>query len=206
MGMEIMCLDLEGVLVPEIWIKVAEATGIDGLRVTTREMSDYDELMGYRLRLLDEHGLKLPDLQRVIAGMRPLDGAVEFLAWLKRHFQVVILSDTFYDFAAPLMERLDHPALFAHNLEVAVDGRVVGYSIRLADQKRAAVHAFQSLNFQVFAAGDSYNDTAMLMAADRGFLFNPPPNVVDDFPGLPVVTTYDGLRDHLIAASSRRLG
>ncbi|MDR0283606.1 MAG: bifunctional phosphoserine phosphatase/homoserine phosphotransferase ThrH [Propionibacteriaceae bacterium] len=205
MGMEIMCFDLEGVLVPEIWINVAEQTGIEGLRLTTRDVADYDELMTYRLKLLDEHHLGIADLQRVIAGLRPLPGAREFLDWVRERFQVVILSDTFYDFAAPLMAQLGRPALLCHNLEIE-DGRVTGYKIRLEAQKAAAVRAFQGLNFSVFAVGDSYNDTAMLLAADRGFLFNPPPNVVEQFPGLPVVRTYDELRAALVAASSRQIG
>ena len=163
--MELACLDLEGVLVPEIWINVAERTGITALRLTTRDVPDYDELMRGRLALLDQHGLKLSDIQRVIAGMGPLEGAREFLDWLRERFQVVILSDTYYEFAMPLMRQLGWPALFCHRLEVA-DDRVVGYTLRQADSKREAVRAFHALNFRVIAAGDSYNDTAMLAEAE----------------------------------------
>ncbi|MDR2931241.1 MAG: bifunctional phosphoserine phosphatase/homoserine phosphotransferase ThrH [Propionibacteriaceae bacterium] len=205
MGMEILCCDLEGVFVPEIWINVAEATGIDDLRLTTRDVPDYDELMAYRLRILDEHGLGIAEISQVISTLRPLDGAVEFLRWAQDHFQVVILSDTFYDFAAPLMAQLGQPMLLCHNLVINDAGRITGYRLRLDDQKRRGVEAFRSLNFSVFAVGDSYNDTAMLVAADQGFLFNPPAKVAEQFPQLPTVTSYDDLREHLTAASSRVL-
>ncbi len=198
--MKIACLDLEGVLVPEIWISVAERTGIAQLRRTTRDEPDYDRLMKQRLEILAEHGLGLPDLQAVIAGMEPLPGAPGLLAWLRERFQVVILSDTFYQFAAPLMRRLDHPLLLCHDLEVDAGGRVVGYRLRLRDQKRRAVEAFRALNFRTIAAGDSYNDTAMLAAADAGILFRPPENVVREFPGFPVARSYDELREAFLAA------
>jgi len=197
---KIACLDLEGVLVPEIWISVAERTGIAQLRRTTRDEPDYDRLMKQRLEILAEHGLGLPDLQAVIAGMEPLPGAPGLLAWLRERFQVVILSDTFYQFAAPLMRRLDHPLLLCHDLEVDAGGRVVGYRLRLRDQKRRAVEAFRALNFRTIAAGDSYNDTAMLAAADAGILFRPPENVVREFPGFPVARSYDELREAFLAA------
>ena len=192
--MYITCLDLEGVLVPEIWINVAERTGIEALRRTTRDEPDYDVLMRYRLEILEEHRLGLPDIQAVIAAMGPLPGAREFLDWLRERHQVVILSDTFYEFAAPLMRQLGHPTLLCHRLEVAADGRVTGYRLRMPDQKREAVKAFHGLRFRVVAAGDSYNDTAMLQEADAGILFCPPENVVREFPQFPVARDYDALR------------
>jgi len=205
MGMEVLCFDLEGVLVPEVWINVAEQTGIDALKLTTRDVADYDELMTHRLRVLDEHKLSIHDIQQVIARLHPLPGAQQFLAWARTRFQVVVLSDTFYDFAAPLMAQLDYPALFCHNLEISPDGRITGYKLRLPNQKKAAVIAFQGLNFTVFAVGDSYNDTQMLVQAERGFLYNPPARVVEAFPQLPVVNNYDQLKAELIAASSRTI-
>lgn len=200
--MEIAALDLEGVLVPEIWISVAERTGIDALRATTRDIPDYDVLMQQRLRLLDQHGLKLPDIQAVIGGLAPLDGAAEFADWLRERFQLVILSDTFYEFAAPLMRQLGWPALFCHRLESDAAGRVTGYRLRQADPKRQAVLALQALNFRVIAAGDSYNDTSMLGQADAGILFSPPDNVVAEFPQFPVTRDYDQLRAAFLAASA----
>ena len=188
--MEIVCLDLEGVLVPEIWIRFAELTGVEELRATTREVADYDELMALRLRVLDREGLGLPDIERVIGGMAPLEGAADFLESLRGRRQVVILSDTFYEFARPLMRQLGWPTLFCHRLEVAPDGRIAGYRLRLPDHKRRAVSAFRSLNFRTVAAGDSYNDTAMLAEADSGILFMPPDNVVDEFPQFPVARSY----------------
>jgi len=190
----IACLDLEGVLVPEIWISVSERTGIAELRRTTRDEPDYDRLMRGRLEILARHGLGLPDIQRVIAAMRPLDGAVEFLGWLRERFPVLILSDTFYEFADPLMAQLGRPTLFCHRLETDAAGRITGYRIRLADQKRLTVRALHGLAFEVIAAGDSYNDTAMLAEADAGILFRPPENVVREFPHFPVARTYAELR------------
>ncbi len=202
--MELACLDLEGVLVPEIWINVAERTGIEALRLTTRDIPDYDQLMRRRLGLLDQHGLKLSDIQRVIADMGPVEGAREFLEWLRERFQVVILSDTFYEFAVPLMRQLGWPTLFCHRLEV-VDDRVVNYVLRQADGKRRAVQAFHSLDFRVIAAGDSYNDTAMLAEAETGILFRPPQNVIDEFPQFPVARTFEELREQFRKASVRSL-
>ena len=201
--MEIACLDLEGVLVPEIWINVAERTGIEALRATTRDIPDYDVLMRQRLRLLDEHGLTLPDIQAVIAQLGPLEGAAEFTDWLRERFQLVILSDTFYEFAAPLMRQLGWPALLCHRLDSDDAGRVTGYRLRQADPKRQAVRAFQALNFRVIAAGDSYNDTTMLGQADAGILFSPPDNVVAEFPQFPVTRDYDQLRAAFLDASER---
>ena len=202
--MELACLDLEGVLVPEIWINVAERTGIEALRLTTRDIPDYDQLMRQRLALLDQHGLKLSDIQRVIADMGPLDGARAFLDWLRERFQVVILSDTYYEFAMPLMRQLGWPALFCHRLEV-VEDRVVNYTLRQADSKREAVRAFHRLNFRVIAAGDSYNDTAMLAEAEAGILFRPPQNVIDEFPQFPVTRTFDEMSAAFRKASLRAL-
>ena len=202
--MELACLDLEGVLVPEIWINVAERTGIEALRLTTRDIPDYDQLMRQRLTLLDQHGLKLSDIQRVIAAMGPLEGAGEFLDWLRERFQLVILSDTFYEFALPLMRQLGWPTLFCHRLEVT-DDRVANYILRQADSKRQAVRAFHGLNFRVIAAGDSYNDTAMLAEAEAGILFRPPQNVIDEFPQFPVARTFEALREEFRKASLRSL-
>lgn len=199
--MQLVCLDLEGVLAPEIWIAFADATGIGELRRTTRDEPDYDKLMRGRLALLRQHRLGLPDIQRVIAAMSPLPGAKEFLAALRRDYQVVILSDTFYEFAMPLMAQLDYPTLFCHRLETDADGFVSGYRLRLADQKRQAVKRFKELNFRVIAAGDSYNDTAMLAEADAGILFHPPQNVIDEFPQFPVARDYAGLRAAIDAAA-----
>jgi phosphoserine/homoserine phosphotransferase len=189
----IACLDLEGVLVPEIWINVAERTGIATLRRTTRDEPDYDKLMRGRLAILDQHRLTLRDIQAVIDTMAPLDGALVFLDWLRSRTQVIILSDTFGEFAAPLMRKLGYPTLFCNSLEVDTSSRVTGYRLRIEDGKRRAVEALRALNFRVVAAGDSYNDTTMLRAADAGILFRPPANVVADFPQFPVTTTYPEL-------------
>ena len=191
--MDVACLDLEGVLVPEIWIRVAEATEIPELRLTTRDIADYDQLMRRRLDILATHRISLTRIQEVIAQMGPMPGAADFLDWLRQRFQVLILSDTFYEFGMPLMAQLGHPTLLCHRLEV-VDDRIVGYRLRQADGKRAAVRALHALNFRVVAAGDSYNDTAMLAEADAGILFRPPRNVIEEFGRFPVVTDYDGLR------------
>ncbi len=199
--MEVVCLDLEGVLVPEIWINVAERTGIKELRATTRDVPDYNVLMKQRLRILEQNGLKLEDIQSVINDLGPMDGAREFVGWLNRHFQLVILSDTFYEFAGPLMAQLDWPTLFCHRLEVDASGRVVDYRLRMEDHKKKAVSAFKRLNFKVFAAGDSYNDTTMLAEADSGFLFRAPDNVVREFPQFPLSHEYSELQELLMTAS-----
>jgi len=188
----IVTLDLEGVLVPEIWIAVAERTGIEGLRRTTRDEPDYDVLMRYRLDLLDEHGLTMGLIDDVIAGLQPLDGARAFLDELRAETQVVLLSDTFEQFARPLMRQLGWPTVFCHRL-VVHDDRIVDYRLRQPDQKQRSVDAFRSLNYRVVAAGDSYNDTTMLGAADAGFLFHAPPNVIAEFPQFPALDTYDDL-------------
>lgn len=194
----IACLDLEGVLVPEVWIAFADKTGIPELRRTTRDEPDYDKLMRGRLEILDRHGLTLPDIQDVIATLAPLDGAVEFLEQLRSRTQVIILSDTFYQFAEPLMRQLGWPTLFCHELVVEDSGRVSGYRLRLADGKRKAVQSLQQLAFTVHAAGDSYNDTAMLGAADRGILFSCPDNVAAEFPQFRRTERYDELLGALL--------
>lgn len=203
--MEIACLDLEGVLVPEIWIAFAEKTGIESLRATTRDIPDYDVLMQQRLRILDEHGLKLADIQAVIATLKPLDGAIEFVNWLRERFQVVILSDTFYEFSQPLMRQLGFPTLLCHRLITDESDRVVSYQLRQKDPKRQSVLAFKSLYYRVIAAGDSYNDTTMLGEADRGILFHAPENVMREFPQFPAVHTFEDLKKEFIKASSRQL-
>jgi len=184
------CLDLEGVLVPEVWIAVAERTGIDELRLTTRDVADYAALMRHRLQVLDAHGLGLADIQAVIAGVEPLPGAKAFLDDLRARRQVVLLSDTFEQFAGPLMAQLGRPTILCHSL-VVENGHIRDWRMRLPEQKRASVLAFQGLGYAVSAGGDSYNDTAMLLAAEVGVLFRPPASVVEAFPQLPVVTTYD---------------
>ncbi len=189
----IVTLDLEGVLVPEIWIAFAEKTGIEQLKLTTRDIPDYDELMTGRLAILNEHGLKLADIQEVIGTLAPLEGAKAFLDELRSITQVVILSDTFLEFAKPLMEQLAWPTIFCHDLEIDAEGRVANYRLRQPDQKRKAVAAFRSLNYRVIAAGDSYNDTTMLAEADTGFLFRAPDNVKAEFPQFRSAEEYDEL-------------
>ena len=201
--MQLVCLDLEGVLIPEIWIEFAQRTGIRELRRTTRDEPDYDKLMAYRLNLLKTHKLGLPDIQKVIADMGPMTGAKDFLDALRRDFQVVILSDTFYEFAMPLMEQLGMPTLFCHKLETDATGFLVNYHLRMPNQKKEAVQRFKELRFQVIAAGDSYNDTAMLMEAHAGILFHPPQNVIDEFPQFPVAMNYAALRAEIDSAAIR---
>ncbi|MDY6831616.1 MAG: bifunctional phosphoserine phosphatase/homoserine phosphotransferase ThrH [Thermodesulfobacteriota bacterium] len=195
--MNIVCCDLEGVFVPEIWINVAEKTGIDELRLTTRDIPDYDVLMKKRLAILADHGLKLADITDVIATIDPLEGALEFLTWLRKQTQVIIVSDTFTQFAGPLMEKLLLPTLFCNTLTIGDDGAIVDYNLRQKDGKRRTVLALRTLNYHITAMGDSYNDTGMLAEADLGILFRPPENVVREFPQFPVVTDYDALRELL---------
>jgi phosphoserine/homoserine phosphotransferase len=190
----VLCLDLEGVLVPEIWIGVAERTGLAELRITTRDEPDYDKLMRHRLAILEREGLGLPDLHQVIDALGPLPGARAFLDWARERIQVLILSDTFYEFAQPLMRQLGWPTLFCHSLQIGADGRIENYRLRQPDQKREAVRALHGLRFRVIAAGDSYNDTAMLSEADAGILFSPPDNVIREFPQFPVTRSYIELR------------
>ena len=194
----LVALDLEGVLIPEIWISFAEKTGIEKLKLTTRDISNYDELMKGRLKILNENNLKLRDIENVIKALSPLEGAKEFLNWLKTEFQVVILSDTFYQFAGPLMKQLDYPTLFCHELIINDKNQIMDYCLRQKDSKTNAVAAFKKLNFKVIAAGDSYNDTGMLLEADAGILFCPPINVIEEFSQFPVVQNYDEFKNTLI--------
>ena len=206
MTIELACFDLEGVFVPEIWVNVAERTGIDELRLTTRDVADYNELMAHRLRVLDQHGLGLRDVTDVIATLEPLPGAAETLDWVRERFAgVIILSDTFTQFAKPLMAQLGWPTLFCHELEIT-DGRISGWRLRQPNQKYEAIKALQGLGFRCVAAGDSYNDTAMLDQADAGILFDPPDRVVAEFPHLPVARGYAALRAELVRASVNRIG
>ena len=191
--MQIVCLDLEGVLVPEIWIAFAEAAGIPELKKTTRDEPDYDKLMSGRLAILDERGLKLADIKRVIAKIEPLEGAVDFVAAVRERTQLAILSDTFEQFADPLMKKLMRPTIFCNDLEIAPDGRIAGYRLRQKDGKRRAVEAFRSMNVKVFAAGDSYNDLSMIKAADAGALFRAPESVRGENPLIPCFTEYGEL-------------
>ena len=192
--MHIICSDLEGVFVPEIWINVAERTGIEKLRLTTRDVPDYDVLMKQRLNILKDHNLKLKDIQDVIAQMDPLEGAFEYIEWLKEQAPLIIVSDTFLQFAGPLMKKLGNPALFCNNLMIASDGSVADYKLRQKDGKRHTVEALKTLNYKIIASGDSYNDITMLKAADTGILFRPPENVLKEFPEFPVTTEYHELK------------
>ena len=204
--MQVICLDLEGVLVPEIWIAFSQRTGIAELSRTTRDEPDYDKLMRFRIGLLRQHGLKLADIQQVIAGMGPMDGAREFLDDLRSRYQVMILSDTFYEFAQPLMRQLGWPTLLCHRLEVDAEGFVTRHVLRMADQKRHAVNALRLLNFQVIAAGDSYNDTGMLTAAHAGFFIHPPEAIAAKFPQFPVTRSYAELKARIDAAAEALRG
>lgn len=203
--MELACLDLEGVLIPEIWIEFANKTGIEELKATTRDIPDYDVLMKQRLRILDEHKLGLHEIQEVIASLKPLPGAREFIDWLRERFQVIILSDTFYEFSQPLMRQLGFPTLLCHRLEVDGNGRVTDYTLRQKDPKRQSILALQGLYYRIIAAGDSYNDTTMLGQADAGILFKSPQNVIDEFPQFPAVHEYEDLKKEFIKASNRDL-
>ena len=203
--MELACLDLEGVLIPEIWIEFANKTGIEELKATTRDIPDYDVLMKQRLRILDEHGYKIQDIQEVIATLSPLEGAKEFIDWLRERFQVVILSDTFYQFAQPLMRQLGFPTLLCHNLITDEDGKITDYKLRQVDPKRQSIRAFQLLNYRCISAGDSYNDTTMLKQAEAGILFKSPQNVINEFPQFPAVHEYEDLKKEFLKASNRNL-
>lgn len=201
--MQVVCLDLEGVLVPEIWIEFSRRTGIPAFARTTRDEPNYDTLMRSRIALLREHGLKLADIQAVIAAMGPLPGAREFLDTLRERFQVLILSDTFYEFADPLMRQLGRPTLLCHRLQTDAEGFVTAHLLRMPNPKQAAVRALQSLNFKVIAAGDSYNDTAMLATADAGFFIHPPESIAAQFPQFPVTRSYEALSAQIEAAAAR---
>ena len=203
--MEIACLDLEGVLIPEIWINVAERTGIDALKATTRDIPDYDVLMRQRLTLLTQHGVTLADIEAVIGAMGPLEGALDCLNWLRERFQVVILSDTFYEFAAPMMRQLGWPTLLCHRLDIDAQGRIVDYHLRQSDPKHQSVKAFQQLGYRVIATGDSYNDTSMLTQAEAGIWFHPPASVRTEFPQFPIAENYAELCQAFRQASSRKL-
>jgi phosphoserine / homoserine phosphotransferase len=200
--MHAVCSDLEGVWVPEVWINVAEKTGIPALRLTTRDIKNYDELMHYRLKILQENNLTLLDIQRVIATIKPMHGALEMINWLKRVTRFIVVSDTFVEFADPLMEQLERPTLFCHSLEVNPQGIISGYQLRQQDAKREVVKALKNLNFEVIAFGDSYNDINMLKEADQGVLFRPPQNVIDDCPEFPVMHEYAELKCFLEARFS----
>jgi len=195
--MHIVCSDLEGVFVPEIWINVAKKTGIEELKLTTRDISDYDVLMKRRLDILRENSLKLKDIQDVIDQMDPLPGAVEFLNWLRSQTQVIIVSDTYVQFAGPLMKKLGYPTLFCHTLEVSENDSIIGYKLRQKEGKKKTVQALRSLKYHIIAMGDSYNDIDMLKEADMGILFCPPQNVIDEFPELPVTTDYQQVKQIL---------
>lgn len=200
--MLVVCFDLEGVLMPEVWINVAEKTGIEALRRTTRDEPDYDKLMRYRLDILDENDITIDDIQEVIATMDPLPGASAFLDRVRARWQVLILSDTFYEFAKPMMPKLDRPTIYCHDLQINDETRMVtGWKIRLEDQKRVTVDGLRQMNFKTLAVGDSYNDTNMLAAADAGILFRPPANVIDEFPQFPIVNGYDSLFAEIEAAA-----
>lgn len=203
--MTIACLDLEGVLIPEIWINLAEKTGIEALKLTTREIADYDELMGKRLEVLDEHGLTLKNFQEVVATMDPLEGARDFLEWLQDQVEVIILSDTFREFAMPLIAKLGNPTMFCHSLSVDYETyRIKDYVLRQNDQKRKAVIALKGLNFRVLSMGDSYNDLSMLEEADAGIFFKPTKKIIEEFPQFPVTENYEELKSHLCSAHGFR--
>jgi phosphoserine/homoserine phosphotransferase len=196
--MEIVCSDLEGIFTPEIWINFAEITGIEELRLTTRDISDYDVLMRRRLAILDENNLKLDDIQAVIAKMEPLEGAFELLDWLRSMMQVIIVSDTYVEFAGPLMEKLGRPTLFCNTLSIAADGSIAGYNLRQPDGKKKVALALKTLNYKVIAIGDSYNDITMLKAADHAILYRPPQNVKMEYAELPAVLDYNELKQRLL--------
>jgi phosphoserine/homoserine phosphotransferase len=196
--MHIVCSDLEGVWVPEVWINVAEKTGIDALRFTTRDIKDYNELMRYRLKILDEHNLCLKDIQDVISTIKPLEGALEMINWLKQVTRLIIVSDTFVEFADPLMRQLDYPTLFCHSLEVNEKNQIVGYKLRQNDSKKQVVKALKSMNYTVIALGDSYNDISMLQEAESAFLYRPPQNVINDYPEFPVANNYMEMKELIL--------
>ncbi len=200
--MEIACLDLEGVLIPEIWIEFAKKTGIEALKATTRDIADYDELMKMRLNELNKASLGIHEIQEVIATLSPLEGAPDFVNWLRERFQVVILSDTFYEFAGPLMKQLGYPTLLCHKLTVdQKNGKVLDYNLRQANPKRQVICSLKSIYYRTIAAGDSYNDTTMLAEADAGILFKAPQNVIEEFPQFPAVHTYEDLQKEFLKAS-----
>ncbi|MBA7669386.1 MAG: bifunctional phosphoserine phosphatase/homoserine phosphotransferase ThrH [Proteobacteria bacterium] len=192
--MYVVCPDLEGILVPEIWISVAEKAGIEELRLTTRDVPDYDQLMRGRLEILKRVNLKIRDIQEIIQSMEPLDGALEFLEWIRERFQIILVSDTFVEFADPLLEKLNRPTLFCNSLIIDADGTIADYQLRQRDGKRHVVEALRGLGFEVIGIGDSYNDSTMLEAANHGILFRPPQNIKSEFPHFPVIETYEELK------------
>ena len=192
--MKLFCADLEGVFLPEVWIEVATKVGIEELKLTTRDISDYDVLMKKRLSIMNENNLKIQDIVNVISQIEPLNGAFETLEWIRERTQIIILSDTFEEFARPMMKKLNYPALLCHSLTIDNDGKIQDYNIRIDNQKKIAVKAFKKMNYTVTAFGDSYNDTQMIIEADNGFLFKPPENVINDFPDIPVTKNYDELK------------
>ena len=197
-----ICLDLEGVLIPEIWINVAERTGISALTRTTRDEPDYDRLMSYRLGILDQNDIKMDDITSTIGTMEPIEGATEFLAYLESRWPTLILSDTFSQFAKPMMKKLGNPTILCHTLLIDETGRIADWKIRCDDHKRKTVESLIQMNYQVIAAGDSYNDTSMLSAASAGILFKPPDNVIEEFPQFPVARDYSGLIDAIESAAA----
>lgn len=201
--MYIVCSDLEGIFVPEIWISVSDHTGIEELKLTTRDISDYNLLMRGRLALLRQHNLKLSDIREVISKLKPLPGAKEFLEWLRSQMQLIVVSDTFIEFAGPLMEQLGRPTLLCHNLTTDNEGNILDYNLRQQDAKRMVVEALQSLNYKVIAIGDSYNDISMLRRAEKAILFNPPGNVIEENSDLPVAMSYDELKEIIIQITSK---
>ena len=201
--MRLICLDLEGILTPEIWIGLAEYTGIDAFRATTRDIPDYNDLMRQRLALMDQHRLGMADIREVVDGLAPLPGAARFVSWIRARFPLVVLSDTYYEFVDPFMDALDRPTLFCHSLVIEDSGRITDYVLRHPDHKRATAAAFRALNFEVAAVGDSYNDTRMLEEADIGILFRAPDNVLAEFPQFPAVREYAELEDLLTVPNQR---
>ncbi len=200
--MHIACLDFEGVLVPEIWVGLAERTGVEALKATTRDIPDYDELMKMRLRIMDERGLRFGDVRAAAESLDPLPGAREFLDWLRGEYQVAIVSDTFYELAMPLVKKLGLPTMLCHRLNVDADGRLSGYRLRQPDPKRNAVRGFKAMQYRVVATGDSYNDVPMLEEADLSWFFQPPEKVVRDHPRIPVARSYEELKAAFTAAKS----
>lgn len=198
--MKILVADLEGVFLPEMWVSVAEKTGIEELKLTTRDISDYDVLMTKRLAILKENNLKIQDIRKVIATLEPLDGALDALTWIREEAQIIILSDTFEEFANPLMAKLNFPTLFCHNLTIDEQGNITGYNLRINNQKTQAVKALKGLNFHVIAFGDSYNDLGMIQEAHQGFFFNPPESIMLDYPTIPVTRNYQELKTMIGAA------
>jgi phosphoserine/homoserine phosphotransferase len=195
--MFIVCLDLEGILLPEIWISVAEKTGIEELFLTTRDIPDYDRLMRRRLEILKRAKITITDIQAIIQSMEPLDGAIEFLEWTREKFQLIVLSDTFVEFADPILKKLNRPTIFCNSLVIGPDGIIVDYRLRQKDGKKQAIKALKALDFRIIGIGDSYNDTTMLNEANEGILFRPPENIKREFPQFPVIETYEGLKAEL---------